>query len=436
VLDTGLDYTHPDLENVMADMSAYSALGFGKYGINCARGDTQRPKNDPMDEQYHGTHVAGIIAAEWDERGVSGISKGAKVVGVKLGGVKSFSMLSAIEGFESLALAMDAGLNLVATNNSYASTGGSATILSIAVAKLGEKGAISVFASGNEDSNLDKSPSTVSGLMHNPYVVSVNASTILGERAPFSNYGVSSTDVFAPGMSIVSSVSHAENPYSITPQGNEALYESFKPGETPKVSFFNSANFDALGSAVGSLSEPMHFDDKGSWTIPSTQLSAQPDSANARSVVLKIPVEKNALEKARYIGFNVLLSKNKMEQGYLQVTPFMESEKAGLLRDDSQVATNQVGDGWNRCVFDLKKLQTMKEGSGGLVYYEEAGSSYLLLGLDLRSNYWEAPDSSLYFDNIGVGYQTSCYLSMSGTSMASPAVAGAAAVHAKNLGAS
>ncbi|MEF9864506.1 MAG: 50S ribosomal protein L3, partial [Christensenellaceae bacterium] len=54
----------------------------GKYGINCARGDTQIPKNDPMDEQYHGTHVAGIIAAEWDGRGVSGISKGKGFLGV------------------------------------------------------------------------------------------------------------------------------------------------------------------------------------------------------------------------------------------------------------------------------------------------------------------------------------------------------------------
>ena len=61
-------------------------MGGGRYGINVNPCDTLgRPydSTDPMDDNRHGTHVAGIIAAEWNGSGVSGIAGGAKIMAVK-----------------------------------------------------------------------------------------------------------------------------------------------------------------------------------------------------------------------------------------------------------------------------------------------------------------------------------------------------------------
>ncbi|MEG0218302.1 MAG: S8 family serine peptidase, partial [Raoultibacter sp.] len=163
VIDSGIDYDHPDLNGVMADMSAYSALGFGKYGVNLVSEDTVYDSKTPMDEYLHGTHVAGIIAAEWNGQGTSGIANGVKLVSIKVGGKNSSSIAAALKGYELLARAMGQGLDLVATNNSYGSSGGSAKMLSIAVAKLGELGAVSAFASGNDGVDVDKLPNIVNG---------------------------------------------------------------------------------------------------------------------------------------------------------------------------------------------------------------------------------------------------------------------------------
>ena len=73
VLDSGVDYNHEDLRNVMwsegENYPTLVALGGGAHGINVAmpRGDgTPYDTTDPMDDNGHGTHVAGIIAGEWN----------------------------------------------------------------------------------------------------------------------------------------------------------------------------------------------------------------------------------------------------------------------------------------------------------------------------------------------------------------------------------
>ena len=90
VLDSGVDYNHEDLRNAMwnegKNYPALVALGGGEYGINVAmpRGDgTPYDTTDPMDDNGHGTHVAGIIAGEWNGFGVSGAASGAQIMAVK-----------------------------------------------------------------------------------------------------------------------------------------------------------------------------------------------------------------------------------------------------------------------------------------------------------------------------------------------------------------
>lgn len=72
VVDTGVDYNHPDLNGIMCDMTQYTDRG-GRYGINVVPG---MDPTDPMDDHYHGTHCAGIIASQWDGVGTSGVASG------------------------------------------------------------------------------------------------------------------------------------------------------------------------------------------------------------------------------------------------------------------------------------------------------------------------------------------------------------------------
>ena len=90
VLDSGVDYTNEDLKNVMWDEGlnypTLTALGGGKYGINTGydyyEGNHTTEKNDPMDLGGHGTHCAGIIAAEWNGIGISGAANGARIMAI------------------------------------------------------------------------------------------------------------------------------------------------------------------------------------------------------------------------------------------------------------------------------------------------------------------------------------------------------------------
>lgn len=75
VVDTGVDYTNPALVPSMVDLSQYPGLmedtGCGKYGIDATVAAGDPAFADPMDLNSHGTHVAGIIAANGDVKGVN-----------------------------------------------------------------------------------------------------------------------------------------------------------------------------------------------------------------------------------------------------------------------------------------------------------------------------------------------------------------------------
>jgi subtilisin family serine protease len=127
VIDSGVDYDHEDLRNVMwsegQDHPTLVALGGGRHGINVAmpRGNgTPYDTTDPMDDNGHGTHVAGIIAAEWNGVGVSGATCGAKIMAVKVNNdISMMSIHEAIQGYRYVIAAQEAGVDVVAINNSW-----------------------------------------------------------------------------------------------------------------------------------------------------------------------------------------------------------------------------------------------------------------------------------------------------------------------------
>ena len=209
VCDSGVDYNNVDLKNVMWDEGLnypeLVALGGGKYGICTAHNNTKGnlyDSTETMDDWGHGTHVSGIIAAEWNGIGVSGITCGAKIMTVKIHNDHGMNTLEeTIKGYEYVIAARKAGVNVRAINNSWHDDVFGHT-MDILVREAGELGIVSAFAAGNRTLDLDGKDIMQSNFHDNPYAIVVGATNKWLEAASFSNYGRRTVDVFAPGENI------------------------------------------------------------------------------------------------------------------------------------------------------------------------------------------------------------------------------------------
>ena len=180
IIDTGVDLTHPDLN------------------VDETRGKSFVSKiTSPNDDNGHGSHVAGIIAAKNNTVGVVGVAAGALVVPVKVldrNGSGSYSAV--ISGINYVAGAATAG------DVANMSLGGPVSdALDLAVTNAAAKGIMFALAAGNESTSANNSsPARVNG--KNIYTVSAMDNT--DTWAYFSNYGNPPVDYCAPGVSIYS----------------------------------------------------------------------------------------------------------------------------------------------------------------------------------------------------------------------------------------
>jgi hypothetical protein len=208
VIDTGVDYTHPDLaanmwrnpgevmNGVDDDMNGYVD---DVHGIDCITGS-----GDPMDDHGHGTHVSGTIGGVGDNGiGVVGVNWRAQIMALKfLDANGSGSTSDAIECV-AYATAMRArGENVRVTSNSWGG-GGYDPGLELAIRESGERGILFVAAAGNSSSDNDLFPAYPASYPLDT-IVSVAASTSSDELAYFSSYGATTVDLAAPGDGILS----------------------------------------------------------------------------------------------------------------------------------------------------------------------------------------------------------------------------------------
>ena len=205
IMDTGVDTDHPDLQGVLYEFTPeqQAKYGCGKYGYN-ASGDG-RPENEQKATDSHGTHVAGIIAANWNGEGTSGIANGVKIFSVNVfgGNGTEQDLRSVVKGFQFLVdVAQE--VNLKAVNCSWG-TAQPIFILSVMMDELGRKGVNTVIASGNRYCDLDDSID-LGSMTNSEYVIVVDAASMDGKMTDFSCWGQGTTDVFAPGGGILSSV--------------------------------------------------------------------------------------------------------------------------------------------------------------------------------------------------------------------------------------
>lgn len=205
VMDTGIDYTHEDLERRMWKNPLKKNL-LGIYGVDTVNGD-----EDPMDDFNHGTHVAGIIAAESNnDMGISGVAGSARVklMAVKVLDSSGYGTTSSIiDGYCYIYEAVKLGVNVRVINNSFGSKMDD-NLTKLMINLLGKKGVLTVAAAGNDGENLDIEEE-YPAMIESPYIISVASSDQRGRLSTFSNYGSQSVDLAAPGSDILSTVPYA-----------------------------------------------------------------------------------------------------------------------------------------------------------------------------------------------------------------------------------
>ncbi len=211
VIDTGIAYDHPDLEqNMWTNPGEIAGNGIdddsnGK--IDDLRGwDFIWNDNTPLDGDGHGTHVAGTIGARGNNGiGVAGVNWQVSLMALRAGDATGSFPTSAIVGAVAYACAKNARV----VNGSFGGSEYSQTMLD-AITAPACANTLFVFAAGNggddgAGDNNDTTPQYPCSYASDR-IICVAASNQSDGRASFSNYGLTSVDLAAPGFSITSSI--------------------------------------------------------------------------------------------------------------------------------------------------------------------------------------------------------------------------------------
>lgn len=207
VLDSGVDYRHSDLAaNIWTrpdNIPQYTDDEKGTF--NDIHGfDAADELPDPMDDNGHGTHCAGIIGAVGDNGiGIAGVNWNVRIMPLKfLGSGGSGTTENAIEAINYAIERKKAGVNVRVISASWGSTAYSKA-LEDTIRAAGDAGILFVAAAGNDGTDTDVWPHYPSSYKL-PNLISVAAVDRNDTLTSFSNFGVKSVDLAAPGKDILS----------------------------------------------------------------------------------------------------------------------------------------------------------------------------------------------------------------------------------------
>lgn len=219
IMDTGIDAKHPELQDRVLP-------GYDFINKSAQVGDSHG----------HGTHVSGVIGARWDNKiGIAGINREVSLIPIRVvpdNGDETDSNL--IEGFE-FAVAQGARV----ANCSFGKAVSSQAVGDV-IEAAGQKGLLVVVAAGNDGQNNNSHAAFPANFRTSNMVV-VAASTSSGNRANFSNFGLTKVDVAAPGAAVLSTITGGgyaswDGTSMATPQvvGVAALVLSVNPSLSPQ----------------------------------------------------------------------------------------------------------------------------------------------------------------------------------------------------------
>ncbi|NJD69893.1 MAG: choice-of-anchor D domain-containing protein, partial [candidate division NC10 bacterium] len=209
VIDSGIDYNHQDLSaNMFRNTADCNTNGVDDdsngfiddcYGIDTANNDT-----DPMDDNSHGTHVAGTIGAVGNNSiGVVGVNWTTRLMACKfLDAAGSGYTSGAITCLDYVKTMKDRGVNIVATSNSWGGGEFSQSLLD-AIEAHRQRGILFIAAAGNDAHDNDTALSYPASY-YLPNIISVASTTRTDALSSFSNSGRRTVHLGAPGSAILS----------------------------------------------------------------------------------------------------------------------------------------------------------------------------------------------------------------------------------------
>lgn len=213
ITDTGIDYTHLDLaqniwqnqEEIPGNNKDDDQNGYvdDVHGINAIENN-----GNPMDDNKHGTHVAGIIGAVPNKIGIRGVALQVEMAACKFLSARGSGSISdavkCMEYFAHLKTRAKNPVNIIATNNSWGGSLFSESMLD-AIKAHERLGILFIAAAGNSSDNNDLVERYPCGYRV-PNVIAVAATDNKDQLAFFSSYGKKTVHVGAPGVKILSTV--------------------------------------------------------------------------------------------------------------------------------------------------------------------------------------------------------------------------------------
>jgi len=203
VVDTGVDFSHRELASQIwvnpGEIPHNGVDDDGNGFVDDAGGwDFVQGDGDPSDQNGHGTHVAGIIAAANDGFGSTGVAHGSTIMVVRVLDADGMGSISDVAA--GIRYAVDNGADVInlSLGGDYSST------LRSALVYAGQNGILVVAAAGNEAAAAPAYPAAFSAELTN--VLSVGAHDSDDARASFSNGASGAVQVDAPGVSIYSTL--------------------------------------------------------------------------------------------------------------------------------------------------------------------------------------------------------------------------------------
>lgn len=409
ILDTGVDLTNPDLKDKLWTRPAGSGLPGGDHGINVSG---EGSLENVVDTNGHGTHCAGIVGAAWNNMGVSGAGEKIEIMAIQ----SNNAISSKIQGFDYVKQACQEGVNVKAVNLSWGGPGQSKA-LDRAIEETGKAGAIALVASGNSGWDNDISNSMASGFSNNPYAVVVNSANPTGTMSTFSDYGKRTTDIVAPGSQILSTVPMDQSVYYPEKDKAPVWYDNFEDGQDPAISFFYDAACTEAAKVTkisddkayeGSKSLSIDIEDAESGNVV---LYSQPmDLSEKASAIENKAISIKVAAAGQEVGACALLVKNnggefeevKISGGTALDGTWMNY--SAVLPEDTDYKSFQM-----KVLFAFRDVVFLPDSSNPSV----------------------TPNSgTVYADAMGIGDASKMlpFDYKNGTSMATPAAAGAAAL--------
>src|SRR5215813_7278478 len=211
VIDTGVDFNHPDLAaNIWSAPSSFTVT-VGGQTITCPAGshgfNAINNTCNPLDDNNHGTHTSGTIGARGNNgSGVAGVNWTTSIMGLKF--LNSAGSGNTADAIECIQFAIQAkqifgsGANVRVLSNSWGGGGFSQALLD-AINAANSNDMLFVAAAGNNSSNNDTTPFFPANYTA-PNVVAVAATNNNDQLASFSNFGSNTVHLGGPGVSVLS----------------------------------------------------------------------------------------------------------------------------------------------------------------------------------------------------------------------------------------